>query len=108
MAARLDTRPDTDDDDSREHMYGPHVPDREELDALIRDAREKTERERADRARHEESMDARTESYRALYRAGADHMGPSEMARAVGIPESSFRTYVADLARERRARKRRN
>lgn len=107
MPSRLDTRPATDDDEDRERMYGPHVPNREEIDAAIRDAQEKTARELETREAHEDAQAAREASYRALYEAAADVMGVNEMARVLGIPESSFRTYVADLARARRAREKR-
>ena len=103
MPAQLHTRPaTTDDDEDRERMYGPGVPNREEIDALVRDAQAKTEREIESNARHEEDVDARNESYRALYRAAADHMSVKDMARAVGANESTFRTYIGDDARERR------
>lgn len=110
VAATLDTPPTEDEAPRREPLYGSTVVDQEKRDELYADARAATEAERAARAALEDAQNARRESYRALYRGVVDDTPVAEMARKIDVPESTLRTDLGDLPRERaaaeRARKR--
>lgn len=53
------------------------------------------------RTRADAALDAQRDAVRAAYTANPE-LGPSALARAIGVTEGTLRGYTADLARARR------